>query len=264
VSVQQSAAIALMLLRISTVLGSRDLPASACLHAASHLADSILQVNQDPEDLTDLLYPDSLLPAGDAGPGSFPPRLIELFLELYNVTGKDRYRKVLRSIHSSFFSQNPRKRLLQDTVGFDSTLVEAQAAAALDGSGHPVKALASFFDALLSRIYLNHPGPDPEFNPFGGIRHMVGSATLLFRGFELSHTMLTLDRRLKKSSRLEELNILLHQLLGFTQQKPLGTAHFDPAQKHKDRFGSLNAAVWVSELYYRRRLFEEYPDFVTV
>lgn len=263
VSVHQSAAIALMLLRISNVLGSKDLPASAYLHAASYMADSILQVNQDPEDLADLLYPDSLLSAGAAGPGSCSSRLVELYLELYNTTGKDRYRKILRSIKSSFFSRNPQTLLLQGSVELDPILAEAQAAVALDSSGYPVKGLACYFDALLSRIHLNRPDPGSEFNPFGGIGRALGSPTLLFRGLELSHTLLALDSRLNKSSRLGELNVLIPQLLGFTLQKPLGTTHFDPTQKQNDRFGTLSSAIWMRELHYLRRLLDEFPEVVS-
>jgi hypothetical protein len=224
------------------------------------MADSILQVNQDPEDLADLLYPDSLLSAGAAGPGKCTPRLIELFLELYDITGKDRYRKVLRSIRSGSLSQNPQTRLLQDSMGLDAVLSEAQAASALDGSGYPVKGLERYFDALLSRIYLNRPDPGSEFNPFGGICCAHDKPILLFRGLELSYTLLALNSRLKKSSRLGELNILISQLLGFTLQKPLGTCCFDPTQNQKDRFGSLSSTVWATELYYLRRLWEEFPD----
>ena len=262
VSVHQSAAIALMLIRIARVLGSKDLPASAYLHAASHMADSILQVNQDPEDLADLLYPDSLLSAGAAGPGRCAPRLIELFLELYDITGKDRYRKVLRSITSSFFSQNPQTPLLRGSVELDAILSETQAAVALHSSGYQVKGLACYFDALLSRIYLNRPDPKSEFNPLGGISCALGKPILLFRGLELSHTLLAVNSRLNKSSRLGELNILISQLLAFTLQKPIGTSYFDPTKKQKDRFGSLSSAMWAGELYYLRRLTEDFPDVV--
>jgi hypothetical protein len=263
VSLHQSAAIAVMLLRISSVLEAKDLPGSAYLHAASHMADSILRANEDPEDLAALLYPDSLLAAEVAQPGVCSPRLIELFLELYKITGKDRYRKVLRSIKSGFFSQSPQTLRLQGSVETDSILSEAQAAVALDGSGYPVKGLAGYFDALLSRIYLNRPDPLSQFNPAGGISCALGTPILLFRGLELSHTLLALDSRLNESSRLEELDILIQQLLGFTLQKPLGTSHYDPTRPNKDRFGSLSAVVWVSELYYLRRLLDEFPRFIS-
>jgi hypothetical protein len=105
VSIHQSAAIALMLLQIAAVLESKDLPASAYLHAVTHMADSILQANQDLEDMADLLHPDSLLPAGPRGDGAGgnSARIVELFLELYNLTRKDRYRKAVRSFKSSHF-----------------------------------------------------------------------------------------------------------------------------------------------------------------
>jgi hypothetical protein len=269
VSLQHSSAIALMLLRIAAVLEFKGLPSSVYLHATSHMADSILQANPDPEDLTDLLYPDSLLSAGAAAGGAegCSPRLIELFLELYKITGKDRYRKAVRSFKSSFYSQRPQSLALQSLEDgerdLDTILAEAQAAVFLDSSGYPVKGLPYYFDALLSRIYLNRSDSGSEFNPVGGITPALGNPTLLFRGFELSHTLLTLDARMSKSSRLEELNLLAYQLFGFTLQKPLGTFYFDPDQKHDDRFGSVSSAVWVRELYYLRRLLDEFPKVVS-
>lgn len=260
IPLHQSAAIALMLLRFAGVLESRGLPASVYLHAASHMADSLLQSNQDLEDLASLIYPDSLLSAGTAA-GS--PMLVELFLQLHKITGKDRYRKAVRTLKSSFFSQRPEALHLlgfEDGVpDLDSILAAAQAAVSLDESGYPVKGLPQYFDALLSRIYLNRPDSDSEFNPVGGINHALGNPTLLFRGFELSHTLLNLDARMNKSLRLGGLNLLIAQLLGFTLQKPLGTSYFDPNQKRNDRFGALNSTIWMRELYYMRRLLEEFP-----
>jgi hypothetical protein len=146
----------------------------------------------------------------------------------------------------------------------DSILSEAQAAVALDRSGYPVKGLSRYFDALLARTYLNRPDPDSEFNPMGGIRRALHNRTLVFRGFELAHTLLALHARLNESSRLEELNVLIHQLVGFTLQKPLGTSHFDPNQKREERFGSLNATIWVRELYYMNKLWDEFPEVAAV
>jgi hypothetical protein len=270
VSVHQSAAIALMLLRIRATLESKGQPASAYEHAASHMADSILQVNQDPEGLADLLYPDSLLSAGVAAGGAqrCSPRLIELFLELYKITGKDRYRKAVRAFKSSLFSRRSQP-LLPSTLDsaeadLETILTEAQAAVALDGSGYPVKGLPHYLNALLSRIHLNRPDTASQFNPVGGINPALGNPTLLFRGFELAHTLLSLDARLNKSSKLAELNLLIPQLLSFTLQKPVGTSCFNPDQRRKDRFGSLNSAIWMRELYYMRRLLKEFPNVASV
>jgi len=264
IPLHQSAAIALMLLRITVLLESKGLPASAYLHAASHMADSLLQSNQDLEDLANLLYPDSLL---SAGPTAGSPILVELFLELHKITGKDRYRKAVRTLKSNFFSQKPQALLLlgleDGAAHLDAILAEAQAAVSLEVSGYPVKGLSGYFDAILSRIYLNRPDSESEFNPVGGINQALGNPILLFRGFELSHTLLSLDARMKKSSRLRELNLLIAQLLGFTLQKPLGTSYFDPEQKRNDRFGALNSSIWTRELYYMRRLCEEFPRAVS-
>jgi len=263
VPLHQSIAIALMLLRIAAVLESKNLPASVYLHAASHMADSLLQTRQDLAELSNLLHPDSLL---SAGPAAGSPMLVELFLKLHRITGKDRYRKAVRSLKSSFYSQKPRLLLLlgseNSAAELDSILAEARTAVSLDDSGYPVKGLSCYFDALVSRIYLNRPDFDAEFNPVGGINHALGDPTLLFRGFELSHTLLTLNARMNKSSRLEELNLLIGQLISFTLQKPFGTSTFDPDQRKDDRFGVLSSDIWTRELYYMRRLLGEFPEAV--
>jgi hypothetical protein len=260
IPLHQSAAIASMLLRIAVLLESKGRPASVYLHAASHMADSLLQANQDLEDLSDLLSPDSLL---SAGPVEGSAVLVGLLLELYAVTGKDKYRKAVRKLRSPFFSQTQQPPHLfglgESAADMDKILMHAQAAVSLDKSGYPVKGLFHYCDALLSRIYLNRPDSESEFNPLGGINHAIGNPTLLFRGFELSHTLLALDARMNKSSRLGELKLLVAQLLGFTLQKPLGTSYFDPTQKRNDRFGALNSSIWTRELYYMARLLEEFP-----
>jgi hypothetical protein len=269
VSIHQSAAIALMLLRIAALLESKSMPASIYLHAASYMADSLLLGDQDPEDLADLLYPDSLLSAGATavGPASGPPRLVELFLRLHEITGKDRYRKAVRTFKSVFFSQKPqplvRMGLENGSAEMETILAEAQAAVSLDEAGYPVQGLCHYSDALLSRFYLNRPDPGSEFNPVGGISPAIGNPTLLFQGFELAYTLLALDARMSKSSRLAELNLLVSQLLGFTTQEPLGTSCFDPNRKLNERFGSLNSDIWTRELYYMMELFDDFPTATT-
>jgi len=268
IPLRRAAAIALMLLRIAAALKSKDIPASAYLHAASHMADSLLQGNQDLEDLAGLLYPDSLLSAGaaEAGPTEGSLMLVELFLELHKVTGKDQYRKALRTLKSGFFSQKSPPLFLfgldENPADLDTILVHAQAAVSLDTSGYPVKGLHHYFDAILSRVHLNPSGSGSDFNPVGGINHSLGDPILLFRGFELSHTLLTLDKRMNKSARLGELKLLISQLLGFTLQKPPGTSCFDPTQKLNDRFGALKSTIWTRESYYMARLLEEFPEAV--
>ena len=86
---------------------------------------------------------------------------------------------------------------------------------------------------------------------------------MLFQGFELAYTLLALDARMSKSSRLAELNLLVSQLLGFTTQEPLGTSCFDPNRKLNERFGSLNSDIWTRELYYMMELFDDFPTATT-
>jgi hypothetical protein len=263
VALDQSAAVALMLLRSAALLHSRGFPASSYLHAATHMADSLLSSNQDMEALSDLLYPDSLL---SAGPPVRSPQLIELFLELHRVSGKDAYRKAARTLQSGLFARQSEPPLLPGLDGsgadIDSLLLHAQAAVLLDESGYPVKELHHYFDALLSRVYLNRPDPESEFNPVGGVNRALGDTTLLFRGFELSHTLLKLNERMKKTIRLGELDLLVSQLLGFTLQKPMGTSFFDPPKKGSDRYGPANSRLWMRELHHMTRLLEEFPGII--
>jgi hypothetical protein len=224
------------------------------------MADSLLQSNQDLVEIAPLLYPDSLL---SAGPAPTSPALIELLLQLHEITGKDRYKKAVGTLKSKYFSGNPdRLRLLGlsgGETGLDELLTEAQTAVTLDQSGSAVKGLSSYFDALLARICLNRCSPDSEFNPVGGIKADLGDPGLVFRGFELSHTLLTLDERLNESSKLDSLDLLIGQLLGFALQKPLGTTRFDPDQKQDRRFGARSSTIWTRELYYMMRLLAEFP-----
>jgi hypothetical protein len=261
VSLQESAEIALMLLRFSDTLRSRQLPGSIYLHAASHMADALLQANPDPMDHGDTLYSDSLLPAG---PAAVPPALAELFLELHRVTGKDRYRKAARTLGIGYFTQQPEPLSLpgsdERTADLDAVITRARAALSLHDSGIPIKGLSRYLDALLSRIYLNSPDSYSELNPYGAIKDPLGNPTLVFRGFEAAHTLLALNACLSKSSRLEELDLLVAQLLGFTRQKPPGTTYFDPYQKPGSRFGVPSSSMWVKELFYIGRLSEEFPD----
>jgi hypothetical protein len=49
-------------------------------------------------------------------------------------------------------------------------------------------------------------------------------------------------------------------LLGFTLQKPIGTSYFDPTQKPGNLYGTLSSSIWIRELYYMTRLFEDFPE----
>jgi hypothetical protein len=264
VPLRESVGIALMLLRIAAALQSKGLPASSYLHAAIHLANSLLQANQRLEDISNLIYPDSLLSAGPPG-GS--PVLVELFLTLHKVTGRDNYSKAVRTLETKIFSRKPQPHLLfgleGDGADLDELLDQAQAAMLLDKSGYAVKGLHHYFDVLLPRIYLNRPDSSSEFNPVGGANHSLGNPILSFRGFELSHTLLTLDSRLKKSMRLRELDLLISQLLDFTLQRPIGTSYYDPRKKHNERFGPLNSCIGTRELYYMARVLEEFPQVLS-
>jgi hypothetical protein len=258
ISLASSAAVAVRLLRLAATLRSKGVPFNRYFQAASHMADALLSSGRNLKDLTDLLYPDSLLSAGRS---ENPLSLIELFLELYKFTGKGLYAKAVANLQSVFFS---RPLVYIPLTGWDrrsdlsSALLEAQAAVCIAESEYKVKDLDCYLDALLSWLDLNNPDSASEFNPFGGFRHTLNDTTLLFRGFELAYTLLKLGALSKKSARLPEMNLLVSQVLSFTLQKPLGTSYYDP--ENRGGFGQLNSRIWTNELYYLTRLLEEFPE----
>ena len=260
ISLEESAAIAVMLIRFATALQAKGVPASRYLHGATFMADALLGSNQKLEDLGDLLYPDSLLPAGT---GPSPLAAIELYLELYRATGKDLYRKKVVALKSKFFTQRVQLVPLlgwdRGAADLDTTLREARIVISLAEAGHAVKEAHRYFDALLPWIHLNHADSASKFNPMGGVHHTLDDNTLLFRGFEVSYTLLKLNALEKTKSPLGELVLLVSQLLGFALQNPPGTSFYDPEKKDTGRFGPVDSRVWVQELYYLTRLFEEFP-----
>jgi hypothetical protein len=97
----------------------------------------------------------------------------------------------------------------------------------------------------------------------GGVSRALGNPTLLFRGFELSYTLLILDTCMHESARFGELRLLISQLLAFTLQRPAGTSCFDPTKKRNDCFGEISSTIWTRELYFMARLCEEFPNAVS-
>lgn len=263
ISLEESAAIAVTLIRFAAALQAKGVPASRYLHAATLMADSLLGSKQNLEDLGDLLYPDSFLPAGS---GRCPLAAIELYIELYRATGKDLYRKTVVPLKSKLFAQSMQ---IVPLLGWDrgkaeleAVLREARIVISLAEAGHAVKELHRYFDALLPWIHLNRPDSTSKFNPIGGVHQSLDDNTLLFRCFEVSYTLLKLDALEKQKSPLGELVLLVSQLLGFALQNPPGTSFYDPEKKDTDRFGPVDSRAWVRELYYLTRLFQEFPHIL--
>ena len=263
ISLEESAAIAVMLIRFAAALRAKGVPASRYLHAATLMADSLLGSKQNLEDLGDLLYPDSFLPAGS---GRCPLAAIELYIELYRATGKDLYRKTVVPLKSKLFAQSiqivPLLGWDRGKAELDAALREARIVISLAEAGHAVKELHRYFDALLPWIHLNRPDSTSKFNPIGGIHHCLDDNALLFRCFEVSYLLLRLAALEKPKSPLGELVLLVSQLLGFALQNPQGTSFYDPARKDTDRFGPVDSRAWIRELYYLTRLFEEFPHIL--
>jgi len=250
VPLDEAVAVALMMLRFAVALRSNGLAASAYLHAVSHLAEALLAAKSELEQLSGRLHPDSLLPSA---PGMCSAVLIQLFHELHQATGKDMYRKAVRSLQSGSTLQG------YEATDFQTALHRAQSAVMLNVTG---KELQRYFEDLLPWIHLNNPGSASEPNPVGGVRPTLGASRLIMRGFELTYTLLKLDARIPKKARLPQLDVLIRQLLGFTSQKPMGTAFSDLEGNANERFGPRNSRIWMSELYYTLRIAEEFPGIL--
>jgi hypothetical protein len=264
ISVRESAAIALRLLHLAETLQPKGLPAAAYLHGVSRMAEALLGSAVEIENLPDRLHPDSLLPAGAADAS---PALLGLFLELHRVTGKDAYRKTVLRLKGKLFSDPPQLIPLsggeRGTAEAEWSLLQARTVISLLEAGYPLKGARRYFDSLLLWLHLNNPEARSQFNPMGGLRPAFHDNRLLFRGFELAHTLLRLNALVPKTERFPDLAAIVSQLLGFTMQQPLGTSCYDLHRSGGPRFGPLNSQIWMEELYYFWRLTEEFPELFT-
>jgi hypothetical protein len=252
------------LLELVGLLRASGLPHARYLHAATRAASALYAAGRRLSDSASVLDPVGREPL-ERGIGVLA--ILEPLRELLRMTGKDQYRKALAAFRDRFFPARPppaayaawpeagRKSLV--------ALQLARAASLLSESGFAVQNLQSFFSALLPWIYLNGGSGEPPAlpcKPVGGILEALGSGRLLFRGFEACYLLARLNAQLPAENPLRQLKGLLPQMLAFTLQQPPGTAFLDLSGPPARALGPLDASILISELYYRLKLLEEFPE----
>ncbi|MQY76758.1 MAG: hypothetical protein GH155_03930 [Spirochaeta sp.] len=269
-SLEHASGTALFLMHLSRELKQRGLCWRKYFFAGRRMVDSFLE---NPKQLQNLgsVIDLSTLEGVEKGLGGL--ELCQPLLLLYKISGKERYKKALNTIKESFFSQYRRLDLLPSSrVGRDpdvkGALFLANAVLALVEAGLKIKNLDAYMSILLPWIYLNRSFAGGNFNSFGGVIDSSRRNRLLFCGYELSYLLLKLHKLLsgKRNDNLSEL--LASQVVGFTSQKPPGTAYFlhtlwdSQGKIKKDRglFGPIDSRRLVREGYYLLKLKKEFPD----
>jgi len=261
IRLSQAAEVATGLLRISETLQAHGRPADRYRLAAERMGQALLA---GPEDLTaigDTLLPDSLLAVG-AGSGAHA--LVELFLRLGRLTGRDPYKKAVAALASRLFSEPPEgyAAALGDPASLclEGALLQARSAALLAESGHRGKGLEEYLSRLLPWVCVNQRPLPHGLSMIGGLASRLGEHRLVFRGFEFAYTALSLDRQLGDSPKPRIPDGLVPQLLGFTLQRPLGTAWVAAAEEPGPAEGPVDARILVRELEALLRLQEQFPE----
>jgi len=271
-SLEHASGTALFLIHLSRELKHRGLCWQKYFFAGRRMVDSFLENPKQLQNLGSVIDLSSLKSV-EKGLGCL--ELCQPLLLLYKITGEERYKKALNTIKESFFSEYRRPDLLPSSrAGRDpdvkGALFLAHAVLALVAAGLKIKNSADYMSLLLPWIYLNRSFNGGNFNSIGGVIDSTRRNRLLFRGYELSYLLLKLNKLLSaKSSSPAEL--LAGQLIGFTSQKPLGTAYFlhtlwDSQGKIKrDRgpFGPVDSRRLVREGYYLLKLKNEFPDLLS-
>ncbi len=257
-SIERSAAVAVMLAALIRELRAQASAAGRYLHAVTRLADALLASANQPGGL---LHPDSYIstPQGDGAPS-----LVELLLQVYELTAKDAYKKALSALTPRFCKESVQTIPISGWDGrsanLEPALQQAHAAVLLAGSQHTVRGLNSYFVALLPWLHLNYGDPEQQFNTLGGLHSRLDENRLVFRGFEMAYLLMKINACIGKDRRLKSLGALISRLVSFTLQKPMGTSFYAPEETEAEKFGAVDCTIWVRELLYLTRLHEEFPQ----
>jgi hypothetical protein len=264
------------LLLLGETLRASGRPADRYLLAAERMGLALLASREDLAEIGSILHPDSLLSvaAGDGGIS-----LIELYLRLYRLFGRDAYRKALSALVRRFYSEAPAayaatlknfapaataqtesEKMEANRLSFDSALRQAGAAVLLVEAGYHPKGLEEYLNRLLPWICLNlRPLPE-SLSMVGGVVGRLGDRRLRFRGVELALTILSLGQHLIDSPPRRLLKLLVPQLLGFDLQQPLGTAWLSIDERDQEPMGPIDSRLLVRELEALLRLQERFPE----
>jgi hypothetical protein len=271
VSLEAAAEVACLLLRFGEALRGLGRPADRYLLAPERMARALLASRDELTELGDTVHPDSLLPVAPS-PGCLT--LIELFLSLLRLFGRDAYKKALSALLRQFHAQGPpgspaaltesdrSAPAFGEEVGplsLEQALQEGRIAALLLESGYRPKGSAEYRNRLLPWACLNvRPLPD-ELSMVGGIVSTLGEGRLCFRGFETALTLLRLQERLGASEAETTIGLLVTQLVAFTLQKPVGTAWVALHPSDPAPVGPVDSRILVRELDALLRLQERFP-----
>lgn len=269
-SLEHASGTALFLIHLSRELKQRGLCWQKYFFAGRRMVDSFLENPKQLQNLGSVIDLSSL-EGVEKGLGCL--ELCQPLLLLYKISGKERYKKALNTIKESFFSEYRRPDLLPSSrAGRDpdvkGALFLANAVLALVEAGLKIKNLDDYLSLLLPWIYLNRSFNGGNFNSIGGVIDSSRRNRLLFRGYELSYLLLKLNKLLSGKSNNNLAELLAGQLIGFTSQKPLGTAYFlhtlwdsrGKTKRDREPFGPIDSRRLAREGYYLLKLKKEFPD----
>ncbi len=269
-SLEYASGTALFLILLSRELKQRGLCWQKYFFAGRRMVDSFLEKPKQLQNLGSVIDLSSLegVERGLAGLELCQPLLL-----LYKMSGKERYKKALNTIKESFFSEYRRPDLLPSSrAGRDpdvkGALFLANAVLALVEAGLKIKNLDDYISLLLPWVYLNRSFNGGNFNSIGGVIDSSRRNRLLFRGYELAYLLLKLNKLLSTKSNNNLAELLAGQLIGFTSQKPLGTAYFlhtlwdsqGKIKKDREPFGPIDSRRLAREGYYLLKLKKEFSD----
>ena len=269
-SLEHASGTALFLIHLSRELKQRGLCWQKYFFAGRRMVDNFL-VNPKQLQNLDSVIDLSSLEGVERGLGCL--ELCQPLAVLYKISGKERYKKALNTIKERFFSEYRRPDLLPSSrAGRDpdvkGAIFLANAVLALVAAGVKIKNLDVYMSLLLPWIYLNRSFNGSNFNSIGGVTDSSRRTRLLFRGYELSYLLLKLNKLLSGKINGNMAELLAGQLIGFTSQKPVGTAYFlhtlwdSQGKIKKDRglFGPIDSRRLAREGYYLLKLKKEFPD----
>ena len=263
IELESCARTARSLLELAGLLRRVGLPHGRYLHAATRAVSAMYAAGRRLADAASALDPVKHEPL-ERGIGVLV--LLEPLRELLRLTAKDQYRKALAAFRDRFFPARAASASWPEAGRQSSVALQlARAASLLSEAGFPVQNLESYFSSLLPWIYLNGREGEPSARPgkpVGGILETLGSGRLLFRGFEACYLLARLNALLPFDNPLRQLKALPPQMLAFALQQPPGTAFLSLLEPPDRALGALEAAILVSELYFRLKLLEEFPELL--
>ncbi|MBA7628817.1 hypothetical protein ES703_36313 [subsurface metagenome] len=255
VSLGTSAGIAHLLIQLANHLRTRGLQGEKYLGAASRLIQACFDTKKHLSPLGSAVLADSWMPV-QGGPEVLG--LIGPIWELYRSEGKDYLNKALLCLKNKYYPKSPE---LPGTLPDSRTaLLLAGNALILTEAGFRPDNLNIYFDLLLPWIYINRRALKDSLNTVGGTLDSLSNHRLLFQGLQYSYLLLKLSRLLAHGESKDSawLETAIAQLMGFTLQKPMGTAYWDSGE-----LGPVGSVRFVREALYLLKIRKEFPEILS-